>query len=339
MFYKRVFITTKIVHVALDAAFVFIIATDVVSWCVKTPITIKTWMLISMTGFLMYCFSAGLLLFFRTSSSTGLIAFNTAANIVTAIVFLLDCLWVCWEYIHADYRTVINADQRVIPGGTSPRIKCVTAVRSGGLVDRAVSACFLLEINEFECPVVRKRRGNLVYPAVRPIRPMSYGGTFAVDKDLAPLSSGGSYRRINTVSGVSVPPSQQTRSRRSVRLASVSSRTTGSSTMLNKSRDSSPSNSSSKHQVSNPECYAVTHDDPQCCNTNTGQGCCTASHGIPCNCSQAPSDIQDSKVNDSCSTCKERESRETLRSDMKGSQSESDQTSNVRFSSCVVHRY
>nr|CAH7742833.1 unnamed protein product [Callosobruchus chinensis] len=295
MFYKRVFITTKIVHVAVDAAFVFIIATDVISWCLKTPITIKTWMIISMSGFLIYCFNAGLLLFLKTSSSTGLITFNIAANIITAIVFLFDCLWVCWEYIHADYRTVIHADLRVIPGGTCPRIKSITSIRSGNHVDKAVSTCFLLEINEFECPVVRKRKGNLVYPAVRPMRPMSYGGTFPVDKDLAPLSSGGCYRRISSASGVSVSPSQQTRSRKSVRLAAASPRTTGSSSMLNNSRDNSRSRTSSSHT---PECYIVTDNDAQ-----GDQGCCCIRlYGVPCDCAEAPTVKWDSKENDTCRT-------------------------------------
>ncbi|VEN41573.1 unnamed protein product [Callosobruchus maculatus] len=333
MFYKRVFITTKIVHVAVHSAFVFILATDVISWCVKTPITIKTWMLISMTGFLMYCFTSGLLLFFTASSSTGLIIFSTVANIITAIVFLLDCLWVCWEYIHADYRTVIDADLRVIPGGTGPRIKSMT--RSENLVDRAVSPYSLSEINEFECPVVRKRRGNLVYPAARPMRPMSYGGTFAVDKDLAPMSSGGSYRAISSVSGVTVPPTQQTRSRRSVRLVSVSSRTTGSSYMLNKSRDNTPCNTCSSHRVSKSECHTDTDDEPQ-----GDQGCCCARvYGIPCDCSEAPMAVQDdSKVNGSCSACEDRESSEVIRTDIEESQNDTESTSTVRFS-CAVHSY
>ncbi|CAH1973785.1 unnamed protein product [Acanthoscelides obtectus] len=223
MFHKRVFITTKIVHATVNAAFVFITATDVISWCVKTPITIKTWMIISTAGFLMYCLNAGLLLFTKRVTSSGLITFNIVACIIAAIAFLIDCIWICWEYIHADFSTVQTVDRRVIPGkvgGVCTNIECLKADNLiERVVDRAVSACCLMELNEIECPVVRKRRCNAVHPI---IRPMSYGGTFPVDKYLAPLSSGASYRSVSRTSdftGTSPCPCSRSRS---IRLVSSS---------------------------------------------------------------------------------------------------------------------
>ncbi|XP_023021189.1 uncharacterized protein [Leptinotarsa decemlineata] len=159
---------TKIILLAVSSAFWLITFFDVVSWWIWHRIGPKTWIMFAITAFFTYWLCGGFLLFLRGKGNNWLAIMECVLTVITGFIYLFDYIWVTM--------TAWDSSTKIGPTGT--------------FIDKSVSSCFLFEVNEYECPILKTRARR--YPTtVKALKnpSMSHGGTFHVSKEFAPLSS------------------------------------------------------------------------------------------------------------------------------------------------------
>ncbi|KAG5895930.1 hypothetical protein JTB14_016334 [Gonioctena quinquepunctata] len=156
---------TKTILMTTATAFFFITILDVIAFFVKQQMAHKHWRMMCVAAFSTFSLCAGFTMFLTRKTSAMLLLIACGVNILTAVVFLVDYILMTWLYW--------GVGSRITPAD-----------------DKAISACFLFEVNEYECPAMKKTKCKYS-TTVKPVS-LSHGGTFHMSKETAPLTSFGS---------------------------------------------------------------------------------------------------------------------------------------------------